>query len=205
MRHLTAIGAWLAAAALATGLTAVQVGSEHRAFTPALIATIGAGGVGLLLLFVANAASLAGRVQQRFRLHAGPKSLDGIWLSRYEYRRQAESAHYVVLQESRGRVRGRSLRHPSGSVVELDLKRTGDSVLTGEWVEQTSPTGEFGGQTFHGSLHLLIDNFRDRLTGKWTGFGTKADVVNHGPWTFTRVSDRTGWRERRRWRDRDPT
>ncbi len=111
--------------------------------------------------------------------------LTGIWHSTYSYfcsGRNAEfqGEHYLVLREDGTSLAGRSLPHTMGSSLEFDFAVEG-SIATGTWTERTSPSGYYGGATFHGTLQLLIDPTRRSMTGKWLGFD-KHFAINTGDW-----------------------
>jgi hypothetical protein len=127
--------------------------------------------------------------------------LTGIWHSRYTYFRSGRNAefqgeHYVVLREDGGSIAGRSL--PAiGSNLELDLAVEG-SIATGTWSERTSPSGYYGGATYHGTLQLLIDPTGRSMTGKWLGFD-KHSAINTGDWQLTRVEGSASPQAQRRY------
>lgn len=109
----------------------------------------------------------------------------GVWLSRYEYYSSGRSdtftsRHYVVLLQHGDRLTVRSLPGSSDSALTVDLTVDG-SVITGTWIEQTSPDGYYRGARYHGAIQLLAEPTGRRLAGKWVGFGKEMDV-NTGPW-----------------------
>ncbi|MDQ3901639.1 MAG: hypothetical protein M3319_14780, partial [Actinomycetota bacterium] len=82
----------------------------------------------------------------------GTLDLTGIWRSRYSYfssRRGQEfdSIHYVMFRQSGQQVTAESLPHPTGSKFSLSLTVDG-VILTGTWVEHTSPTGYYKGAIY---------------------------------------------------------
>jgi hypothetical protein len=73
--------------------------------------------------------------------------LAGIWRSTYTFfssrrNRDIESEHFVVLRYSNGRLLGQSLPHTTGSRLSLDLA-VENPVVTGTWLEHTSPVGYY--------------------------------------------------------------
>lgn len=110
----------------------------------------------------------------------------GVWLSRYEYVSSGREGqvltglHYVVVLQHADRLTVRSLPGSSDSPLTMDLTADGN-VVTGTWVEQTSPDGYYRGARYHGAVQLLAEPTGRRLTGKWVGFGSEMDV-NTGPW-----------------------
>jgi hypothetical protein len=109
----------------------------------------------------------------------------GVWLSRYEYYSSGREAaftglHYVVLLQHGDRLTVRSLPGSAEGTLTMDLTVDGN-VITGTWVEQTSPSGYYRGARYHGAIQLLGEPTGRRLVGKWVGFGREMDV-NSGPW-----------------------
>lgn len=121
---------------------------------------------------------------------AGDSRLDGIWLSRYSYHSSSRNEdltgeHYVALRAVAGGVTGESLPHSTGSELRMDLTIEG-SLITGTWIERTSPTGHYAGATYHGTIQLVADLTDRRMEGQWIGFG-KNFKINNGRWTLTFV------------------
>ena len=69
------------------------------------------------------------------------------------------------------------------SLLTLDLT-VDDSVVTGTWIERTSPTGYYNGAVYRGAIQLLINPTGTRMTGRWLGFD-KESQINTGDWEFT--------------------
>jgi len=130
----------------------------------------------------------------------GDDRLAGIWHSRYVYYssgRQSELVveHYVVLNHQNDHVSGQSLPNSLNSLLTVDLvvadsAVTGTSVVTGTWVERTSPTGYYKGAVYHGAIQLLLDPTRSKMTGRWLGFDKESNI-NNGDWELTLVSAST--------------
>jgi hypothetical protein len=120
---------------------------------------------------------------------AGPAAphgnYSGVWLSRYRYFSSGRDdtftgQHYVVMLQHGDRITVRSLPGSSDSPLTMDLTIEGN-VITGTWVEQTSPEGYYRGARYHGAIQMLVEPTGRRMTGKWVGFGREMDV-NTGPW-----------------------
>lgn len=117
----------------------------------------------------------------------GILELGGIWRSRYSYfssgrGQEFDSTHYVMFRQSGQQVTAESLPHPSGSKFSLSLAVDG-FILTGTWVEHTSPTGYYKGAIYRGAIQLLASPAGGQLIGKWIGFG-KNFTINTGDWEF---------------------
>jgi len=109
---------------------------------------------------------------------------------------QLEGEHYVALRETREH----RWQQPSSldrSSLELDLVVDG-SIATGTWTERTSPSGYYGGASFHGTLQLLIDPTQRNMTGKWLGFD-KHFAFNTGDWQLNWVEGSTSPQAQRRY------
>jgi transcriptional regulator with XRE-family HTH domain len=114
--------------------------------------------------------------------------LTGIWRSEYGYfsnrRNEHHSdAHYVVIRQNSTNVTIESLRHTTGSEIQLALSVDG-MFATGTWQERTSPTGYYKGAIYRGAIQLLVAPSLTTMTGKWIGFG-KQFTINNGDWEFT--------------------
>lgn len=109
----------------------------------------------------------------------------GVWLSRYEYFSSGRDGtfvglHYVTVIQHGDRLTVRSLPGSSDSPLTMDLTVDGN-VVTGTWVEQTSPESYYRGARYHGAIQMLAEPTGRRMVGKWVGFGKEMDV-NTGPW-----------------------
>ncbi|MGH3429485.1 MAG: XRE family transcriptional regulator, partial [Mycobacteriales bacterium] len=125
---------------------------------------------------------------------AGDGSLAGVWQSRYVYHtssRQGEfvGEHYVVLSQQENHLSGQSLPNSLNSLLTLDLS-VSDSIVTGTWIERTSPTGYYKGAVYRGAIQLLIDPVGSRMIGRWLGFDKESNI-NTGDWELTRVAAST--------------
>jgi transcriptional regulator with XRE-family HTH domain len=111
----------------------------------------------------------------------------GVWLSRYEYYSSGRGSaftglHYVVILQHGDRLTVRSLPGSSATNSQLTMDLTVDgNVVTGTWVEQTSPDGYYRGARYHGAIQMLVEPTGHHMSGKWVGFGKEMDV-NTGPW-----------------------
>ncbi|MGH3853745.1 MAG: hypothetical protein ACRDR6_09630 [Pseudonocardiaceae bacterium] len=123
--------------------------------------------------------------------YAGDDLLAGVWQSRYVYhasRRESEfvGEHYVVLSQQENHLSVQSLPNTLNSLLTLELSII-DSVVTGTWVERTSPTGYYKGAVYRGAIQLLIDPTGSRMTGRWLGFDKESNI-NTGDWELTQVA-----------------
>jgi hypothetical protein len=189
----------IASVAIATGLTAVGVNRTNHAWHWLVLATAVLGGLSSVLILAAGVGLWLERRKQLGQLQPAPQTLSGIWLSRYEYCEGEYGEHYVEVRQTPKGVRGRSIRHVTGSQLSLELRVMGHGIVSGFWVEKTSPAGQFGGQTFNGVLQVHIDTFGDYMSGKWLGFGLVLGEINTGIWSLQRVEESPGWRRRRRY------
>lgn len=64
--------------------------------------------------------------------------------------------------------------------------------------EHTSPTGYYGGKTYHGTLQLAVNDTGRTMTGQWLGFG-KDFKINTGSWELHWVDDATSARATRQY------
>jgi hypothetical protein len=115
-----------------------------------------------------------------------PAGYSGVWLSRYEYysssrRESLADLRYVVVLQHGDRLTARGLPGASASQLTMDLT-VDAAVITGTWVEQTEPCGQYRGARHHGAIQLLADTGR-RPSGKWIGFGKDLEI-NSGPWNW---------------------
>lgn len=136
-----------------------------------------------------SASTLAeGKAVPNATSSVGSSALSGYWISRYTYwstGRDAElvGEHRIRLQAEDGRLRGRSLPHPSGSELDLSIAVEG-VVATGTWTERTSPSGYYRAATYHGVLQLIVDPTGRSMTGQWLGVSKKFSVKS-GEWSLT--------------------
>jgi hypothetical protein len=163
-------------------VTGLPIGSLGFAVVPqARLSDDGQGGHDLEASEVATPVPNAGPAPRA----APAGNYSGVWLSRYEYYSSGRSdrfsgEHYVVLLQHGDRLTVRSLPGSSASPLTMDLTVDGN-VITGSWIEQTSPDGYYRGARYHGAIQLLAEPTGRRLAGKWVGFGKDMDV-NTGPW-----------------------
>jgi len=152
-------------------------------------------GAGLSLGATAPAlASVEPAAAQAAAESDGNERLAGIWHSRYVYyssgrTAEYEGVHHMVLHQQGNKLSGQSLPNALDSLLTLDLLADG-SVVTGTWIERTSPTGYYKGAIYHGAIQLLIDPTANGMRGKLLGFDRDAEV-NSGVWELTRVAKST--------------
>lgn len=112
--------------------------------------------------------------------------LSGIWLSEYAYpsegRGELIARHYVVLRQDGVTLTARSVP-ASASQLSMSLSVNGQ-VASGSWAERTEPGGHYEGAVYHGVIQLIVSDDRQRMEGKWAGFGSDG-VVNTGRWSLT--------------------
>lgn len=118
----------------------------------------------------------------------GDRRLAGVWHSRYIYYstgRQNDfvGEHYVVLNQQENHLSGQSLPNSLNSLLTFDLS-VNDSIVTGTWIERTSPTGYYKGAVYRGTIQLLIDPTGSRMAGRWLGFDKEYNI-NAGDWGLT--------------------
>lgn len=115
----------------------------------------------------------------------------GIWHSRYRYYssgRQSEltGEHHVVINQRDNQLTGQSLPNSLNSLLTLDLAIS-ESIVTGTWIERTSPTGYYKGAVYRGAIQLFIDPTGSRMAGRWLGFDKESNI-NTSKWELTRVA-----------------
>jgi hypothetical protein len=113
----------------------------------------------------------------------------GIWACRYWYP-NTKHDNREDLSEYRVRID----RHDNGYVMhslpgkgeadgsQMEARFTVDGILvTGTFMEGTSPSGDWVGMTYKGAFQLLMNEDRTRMEGKWVAAGYN----NGNPTTFT--------------------
>jgi hypothetical protein len=130
----------------------------------------------------------------------GSRELDltGIWHSIYTYTTsdgpgEYKGHHYVVVRQFRDRVTVKSLDHPEGSRLWMDLEVDSGLVVTGRWREDTGRHLEF-----YGVVQMLVDPSRHAMAGLWLGY-SRSRHIKANRWELTRVSTRKNRRERKRY------
>jgi hypothetical protein len=96
---------------------------------------------------------------------------------------------YVVLNQQDNHLSGQSLPNSLNSLLSLDLS-VSNSIVTGTWIERTSPTGYYKGAVYRGAIQLLVDPTGSKMTGRWLGFDKESNI-NTGDLELTRVSGST--------------
>src|SRR5688572_25629323 len=107
--------------------------------------------------------------------------LQGLWASRYSYHGGLLVGEHEVRLEPAGKTsyNGRSLPDESGSELTFHLEYdTVDRILTGTWMEKTSPEGQYKGAVFHGTVQFVMDDSLEHADGKWLGFNRSHDHIN---------------------------
>ena len=140
---------------------------------------------GVILTVVLNEPLRAGMA----RIAAGvvprsPRNLTGYWRLEYEFTLKGARKREIQIIEIRsvfGAVTGRTVFSQFHSY-EVRGRLRQEFYFTGTW-HSVLP-----GQAYHGSFQLILQADGSALTGKWLGFSEKLRVVNHGVWTWTRMS-----------------
>lgn len=181
------VGVTLLTTAIATYVNSPAARTRDQVIAAAIQALLG-----IALLVWAAIIFLAGRVHSKSFIRS-ETLFTGVWLSEYSYpgapiEKAADNyaQHYVVLRHRGRTVRGRSLEQTAGSILTLELTVHSANILTGTWIERTSPRRKFRGKTYHGGIQLVANGPRDYLVGKWVGFGSDPGEVNAGDWRLTR-------------------
>ncbi|HVU59403.1 MAG TPA: hypothetical protein VHC98_01025 [Candidatus Saccharimonadales bacterium] len=105
--------------------------------------------------------------------------LPGIWHCRYWFPSNTHdgedvSEYYVRIDQTADGFTLHSL--PNRLKAYLQAHFTVESNLaTGMWLENTSPTGEFGGMIYSGVFQLIIAEDAKSLHGRWVGIGRETD------------------------------
>jgi hypothetical protein len=131
------------------------------------------------------------------RLGAGfapraPRNLTGLWRLEYQYtargQKNAES-QVVELRSFAGAVFGRTI-YSQNHRYEIKGRLRQELYFTGYW-HSILP-----GQAYHGSFQLTLHLNGSDMAGKWLGFSEIGHAINHGEWTWKRLSQRVNQRER---------
>jgi hypothetical protein len=128
------------------------------------------------------------------------RDLTGIWRSTYTYTTRDSPGdwkghHYVTLRHFQDFVVLRSLPHPEGSILSMELE-VDDLVLTGTWREETGRDFEF-----YGALQLMLEPAGRRMNGLWVGFARSARIKSN-EWTLERMTRTNRRRDRRHFTER---
>lgn len=130
----------------------------------------------------------------------GSRELDltGIWHSIYTYTTsdgpgEYTGHHYVVVRQFRDRITVKSLDHPEGSRLWMDLEVDSGLVVTGRWREDTGRHLEF-----YGVIQMLVDPARHAMAGLWLGY-SRSRHIKANRWELIRVSSKKNRRERKRY------
>jgi len=116
-------------------------------------------------------------------------NFSGIWRSAHTFYSQSrkaeiESEHYVTLQLKGNKLVVQSLAgSKSYLLIRLSLD---DLVATGSWETHTDKDGYYKGAVYYGAIQLIIDPGKQKMEGKWVGYG--ADMhVRDGHWEIARI------------------
>ena len=175
-----------------------QGGDRWRARTEILTLAMWGVAAGILILSAAWGYTI------RRRLRRSGADVSGIWHSSYRYKpsgsRQWVSSgeHYLVLKRRGKHVTAKSRPTPAGSSVEMDLRYSRDTVLTGTWSEKTAKSGRHKGAIYYGAIQFVIEGGGRRMNGRWVGFDSDYGV-NSGPWELEKCEDTTHLLSRRRY------
>jgi hypothetical protein len=86
-----------------------------------------------------------------------------------------------------------SLPNEEKSYMLVRLKIADDDIVTGNWHETTSPTGEFKGAHYSGAGQLIMDPETHQMKGKWAGAGidraTSEMEIYSGNWEITPIHE----------------
>jgi len=119
-------------------------------------------------------------------------SIEGIWLSHYEYGQGPGNAthfsdHHIDFAQEGGIWVGQSVQDVDGSEVAFSLTQQGDE-FSGQWRERTSPDGHYEGREFSGLVLLLLQKDGAELNGMWLGANSRGSLVKAGSWTLKRLT-----------------
>ena len=116
------------------------------------------------------------------KTRAASIDFSGFWLSDFRDSHTQSSLHYVTIKRKDDELMIGGI--PRGSNSSMVLRLTLDGLIaTGTWQEHIVK-GDGKGIIRHGSVQLLVDPIKKRLSGKWIGFG-EGLVVGTGTWEFT--------------------
>jgi hypothetical protein len=111
----------------------------------------------------------------------------GFWLSDFRDDHTRSSLHYVTIKQKDNELMIGGI--PRGSNSSIVLRLTLDGLIgTGTWQEHFVK-GDGKGTIRHGSVQLLIDPIKKRLSGKWVGFGDGLEVGT-GIWEFSYIGNK---------------
>jgi hypothetical protein len=121
----------------------------------------------------------------------------GIWSCRYWYpdtkhdNREAVSEYRIRIERHDGGYVVQSLQHAGeaeGS--HLEGRFTLDGILvTGTFMENTSPSGDWAGMTYKGAFQLILNEDNTRMNGLWvaTGYNNGQPKLFSGRWELALV------------------
>lgn len=131
-------------------------------------------------------------------MSAASDNLTGTWHSKYWYNntkhdgREDTSEHDISIERNGDKYVFHSLAdHGEASGSQLEGRFTVDGqVLFGNAIENTSPTGEWGGKAYNFSFQAMIDPDGTRMAGRWVAaiYNNGNPVIGGGRWEFTRIA-----------------
>ena len=120
----------------------------------------------------------------------------GTWHSTYWYPSNNHdgddtSEYDVEIQQTGNELVIHSLPNPIHAYIQMRLV-VDNELVTGSWLENTSPEGEFQAMMYSGVLQLIVDDDKQRMSGKWVGVGRDLEnqrpEIYTGKWELTRTT-----------------
>jgi hypothetical protein len=120
-------------------------------------------------------------------------SIEGTWLSRYEYTQGSNSEpsvseHDIEFKSADSGWIGKSLPQPDSFEITIELTQKGTE-FSGTWQERTALDGHYKGREFSGLLMLILNSANSELSGMWLGASSSTGHVKAGRWTLQKISD----------------
>lgn len=120
-------------------------------------------------------------------------SIEGTWLSRYEYtegssNESSVSKHRITFKADGDKWIGESISQSDDSKVTIELTQD-DTAFSGAWHERTAPSGRYEGREFNGLLMLILNDEGNELSGTWLGASSSTGRVKSGTWVLHKPSD----------------
>jgi hypothetical protein len=120
------------------------------------------------------------------------RTLAGFWQLEYDYAENGtrkREVQIVALRSVAGAVFGRTVASRSHAYTVKGHFRQ-EFYFTGFW-QSIKP-----GHSYHGSFQLILQPDGVELNGKWLGFSERLETVNHGDWSWKRLSHTLRKKER---------
>jgi hypothetical protein len=115
-------------------------------------------------------------------------SLPGVWRCVYYFPSNTHdgedmSAYYVRFEPAAEGLVLHSLPGKSGSYMQAHCT-VDANILTGVWLEDTSPKGEFAGKLYSGVFQVIVDESLKHMKGNWVGIGSDSgrQKIYEGRW-----------------------